>query len=755
MKHSQRTLFVAPALLALLLGGLGTAFGQHPAVQRADKHMEAFRYPKAIRAYKSIPENKKDAYVLQRLGECYLATHQTDKASAVFQDLQTRFNLPAEVQIPAAQSLMQQEKYTEANTLFAQATATDASGALDSRIAAFQSNPDWYSKILSQENMAELTNLNINSKESDFGAAYWGEKIVFASSRSGHSPIRHEYAWNELGFLNLYWAQPDASNTGKLKSVSALKVESGLNRRYHEGPASFQANGQVMAFTRNSYRDEKRLNQEQGRVLEIWLSSQTADGKWRQPRKFPFNNIDYNLGNPCLSPDGKVMYFVSDMPGGYGQSDLYVSRRSKDGNWLPPVNAGPGINTPGRETFPFFHPSGLLFFASDGHPGLGGLDVFVAVNNDLNSDQPIHLGPGYNSAGDDFALIFNEAISEGYLSSNRPGGKGNDDIYHVRALQPIQPIVEIKGTVVDAVFFNRIPNAIVIISNEQGNKVAEVRTDSEGLYNARLTVGKKYSIQVSEPNYTPLMQQVSTQDGMPELELKHALKKDIEIPIVCTIKDKRTGLLLSGVKMSIVERKTGRRIADATTSSTGTHNQIVGDQNLLDTLTWDIKLEKPGYVSKQVGFNHIIKDKSPLKLHELSDVTMGQLEVGADIGAVIEINPIFFEVGSAAITPQAATELNKIIKVLNDFPGMTMELASHTDCQGSATANQVLSLKRAKSAAAYMEKKGIAANRIQPKGYGEYRPQVYCGCGDNYKYPCSEKESAMNRRTEFVILKMN
>ena len=132
----------------------------------------------------------------------------------------------------------------------------------------------------------------------------------------------------------------------------------------------------------------------------------------------------------------------------------------------------------------------------------------------VNSDQPIHLGPGYNSAGDDFALIFNEAISEGYLSSNRPGGKGNDDIYHVRALQPIQPIVEIKGTVVDAVFFNRIPNAIVIISNEQGNKVAEVRTDSEGLYNARLTVGKKYSIQVSEPNYTPLMQQVSTQDGI-------------------------------------------------------------------------------------------------------------------------------------------------------------------------------------------------------------------------------------------------
>lgn len=755
MKHSQRILFVAPALLALLLGGLGTAFGQHPAVRRADKHAEALRYPEAIRAYKSVPNKKKDAYVLQRLGECYLATHQPEKASLVFMDLQGRFNLPAEAQIPAAQSLMQQGNYSEAQALFAKATATDATGNTDARIAAYQSNPDWHSKILGQEKMAELTNLNINSKESDFGAAYWGDKIVFASSRSGHTPIRHEYAWNQLGFLNLYSAQPHASNSGKLKRVAALKVESGLNRRYHEGPASFQANGKLMAFTRNSYRDEKRLNQDQGRVLEIWLSPQTDDEKWRQPRKFPFNHIDYNVGNPCLSPDGQRLYFVSDMPGGFGQSDLYVSLRDIDGNWLPPVNAGPSINTPGRETFPFFHSSGLLFFASDGHPGLGGLDVFVAVNNGLNSDQPIHLGPGYNSASDDFALVFNEAISEGYLSSNRPGGKGNDDLYHVRALQPIQPIVEIKGVVVDAFQHNRIPNALIRIVNEKGHKVAEVLSDADGLYTARLTVGNVYSAEISEPNYQTLVQEVSTQGGMPELDLKHALKKDLDIPIICTIKDKRSGLPLPGVKMTIVERSTGQPIASMTTTSTGTHNQIVNNQTLFDTLKWDIRLEKPGYISKQVSFNHIIKDKDPLKLHELSDVSMGRLEVGADIGAIIEIKPIFFEVGSAAITAQAATELDKIIGVLNEFPGMSMELASHTDCQGPAAANQALSIKRAKSAAAYMQKKGVSAKRIQPKGYGEYKPQAYCGCGDDYKYRCSEQENALNRRTEFVILKMN
>jgi len=755
MKHSQRVLFVAQALLALFLGGLNTAMGQHPAIRRADRHVESFRYLKAIQSYKAVPNKQKDAYVLQKLGECYLATQQPAKAASVFKALKDQYNLPAEAQMPAAQSLLQQGQYTEAQALFAQASANPSNGVPDARIAAYASNPHWHKQILAQENMAELTNLSINSKESDFGAAYWGDKVVFASSRSGHTPIRHEYAWNQLGFLNLYTAQPKSTNSAKLTRVKALKMESGLNRRYHEGPASFDGNGQLMAFTRNSYRDEKRLNKDQGRVLEIWLSPKTDDGTWRQPRKFPFNHIDYNVANPCLSPDGQRLYFVSDMPGGFGQSDIYVCQRDVDGNWLPPVNAGPGINTPGRETFPFFHPSGLLFFASDGHPGLGGLDVFVAVNNGVNSDQPIHLGPGYNSANDDFALVFNAALSEGYLSSNRPGGKGSDDMYHVRALQPIQPIVEIKGVVVDAFQQNRISNALIRIVNEKGNRVVEARTDGDGLYSARLTIGSSYSIEISEPNYQTLTQEISTRDGQPELDLKHALKKDLDIPIICTIKDKRSGLPLPGVKMSIVDRRTGQPIASMTTTATGTHNQIVNNQTLFDTLKWDIRLEKTGYVPKQVAFNHIIKDKDPLKLHELSDVSMGRLEVGADIGAVIEIKPIFFEVGSAAITAQAAAELDKIIAVLNEFPGMTMELASHTDCQGPASANQILSEKRAKSAAAYMQKKGVNSKRISAKGYGEYKPQSYCGCGDDYQYRCSEQENALNRRTEFVILKMN
>ncbi|MFZ9699778.1 MAG: OmpA family protein [Flavobacteriales bacterium] len=751
MKHSKRFHFFAPALVALLMGGISTVVGQHPAVQRADRYAEAFRYSKAIQAYKAVPKKKQDAYVLQRLGECYLATHQSDKAVLVFSELKDRFNIPSEALIPAAQSQLQQGQYAEAQGLFAQAANA---GAEDSRVQLYASNPEWHKQILDQENLAELTNLNINSSESDFGATYWGEKNVFVSSRSGNGPIRHEYAWNQLGFLNLYSAIPHSTKSGKLKQVKALKMESGLNRKFHEGPASFQANGQLMAFSRNTYRDEKRLNTEQGRVLEIWFSPLTDDGQWRQPRKFPFNHIDYNNSNPCLSPDGQRLYFVSDMPGGFGQSDIYVCQRDRDGNWLPPVNAGPGINTPGRETFPFFHSSGVLFFASDGHPGLGGLDLFVAVNNGLNSDRPIHLGPGYNSSHDDFALILNESLSEGYLSSNRPGGKGNDDVYHVRALQPIQPVVDLKGVVVDAFQHQRISNALIRISNEKGHKIAEVRTDQDGLYTARLTIGSVYSIEVMEPNYQTLKEEISTKNGQPELEVKHSLKKDLDIPIICTIKDKRSGLPLPGVKLSIVDRKTGESIANLTTTATGSHSQIINNKTLYDSLKWDIRLEKTGYVPKQVAFNHTIKDKDPLKLHELADVSMGRLEVGADIGAIIEIKPIFFEVGSAAITPQASLELDKIIEILKEFPGMTMELASHTDCQGPADANQTLSVKRAKSAAAYMQKKGISSKRIQPRGYGEYKPQSYCGCGDDYQYRCTEEENALNRRTEFLILKM-
>ncbi len=273
-----------------------------------------------------------------------------------------------------------------------------------------------------------LSFLNINSKYSDYAPSFHGSELVFSSSRDVNRVSKAVDAFNNQPFLDLY----SASKRSDKERIKKLKGK--INSKFHESSPVFSADGKTVYFTRNNYVNKKSKTNSEGNVLlKIYLATY-KDGKWGNVEEVSFCSDEYSVAHPTLSPDGRFLYFASDMPGSLGKSDLYVARIYEDGSFGAPENLGDQINTVGRETFPFISDKGKLFFASDGHLGFGGLDVFVAMPNECEEIKIFNLGEPINSAEDDFTFIVNEENKIGYFASNREGGKGDDDIYGFRQL---------------------------------------------------------------------------------------------------------------------------------------------------------------------------------------------------------------------------------------------------------------------------------------------------------------------------------
>ncbi len=289
----------------------------------------------------------------------------------------------------------------------------------------------------------QINHQSVNTDALDFGTSYYKNKVVFASTRTHFKFFVRKYNWTNEPFWNMYIAEVDK---GQLKNPE--NFNKGLNGNLHDGPACFSNDGNFMAFTRNNYHDKSK-----DRVIElqIWFSS-FKDGKWSKPIPFIYNNTAYSVGHPCLTSDGNTMYFTSDMPGGYGGTDIYKTSRDEKGEWGIPVNLGNKINTEGDEMFPFLEDkSGTFFFSSNGRFGLGGLDIFISTMNGSEFSQPYNAGSPLNTKFDDFAAIVDGKMDKGYFSTNRIGGSGGDDIYSLKIGDP------------DARFSANVPKDVPVI----------------------------------------------------------------------------------------------------------------------------------------------------------------------------------------------------------------------------------------------------------------------------------------------------
>ncbi|WP_452227395.1 OmpA family protein [Lacinutrix cladophorae] len=456
----------------LLLSSLSLT-AQNKNTSTADKHFSRFDFNKAIESYEKLVEKgNADEYVYKRLAEANFNIFNTvdaekwyAKALETSQDPETMINY--------VQMLKANGKYEESNewmTKFASMRPADV------RAIAFKENPDYLPKILEKGKKFNVQNLEINSEVSDFGGALKNGKLYITSARN---KARREYGWNEQPFLDLYEFTVEEDGTYQNESL----LGSDINTKYHEGVVAFSPDGNTMYFSRESFYEKQyqkdSLSNTKFSVLNLFKATKSGSG-WSNIEPLPFNSNNYNTDHPSVSADGKTLYFTSDMPGGFGQGDIYKTTINSDGTFGEAKNLGQKINTEGREMFPFISDNGTLYLSSDGHLGLGGLDVFYTKEIDGKMSKIRNVGIPVNSNGDDFAFSIDEESGEGFISSNREGGKGSDDIYSIKKLQPLCD-VEITSTVTDKVTGAPLVGAMATLYDDKGNKLASKPTSAEGI----------------------------------------------------------------------------------------------------------------------------------------------------------------------------------------------------------------------------------------------------------------------------------
>tara|TARA_R110000850_G_scaffold277058_1_gene421845 strand:+ start:69976 stop:71856 length:1881 start_codon:yes stop_codon:yes gene_type:complete len=484
-------------IVFLIVASTTLTFAQNKDTKKADKHFERFEYVKAAKEYQDlIKKGKADDYVYTQLAESYFLINDTEKAEPFYKRVVTNPDVNPEIVYNYAQTLKANGKFDESNEMmnkFAQMKPND------SRAVDFKNNPNYIPQILEGKPKFTATIMgDLNSSYSDFGVNEVGNKIYFSSARN---ITRKNYGRNQEPFLDIYEA---AFTGGKVSNVQLVKGD--VNTKYHEGIVAVTADGKRMYFDRNDYYDGKYRKDDEGiNQLNIYYA-ELVDGRWRDVKPVPFNNSEYSVGHPALSPDGKTLYFVSDMPGGQGDSDIYKVSINADGSFGTPQNLGTNINTEGKEVFPSVGQDGTLYFSSDAHLGLGGLDVFLSANG--GAGEVKNLGLPINSSSDDFSFSMNQATQEGFVSSNRGGSEeaGSDNIYRIKELC----VSTIQSIVMDSNTNRPLSGATVALYDANQNRLTTKSTGADGRASFEIECDQTITVQASVDGYESNAVTVST-----------------------------------------------------------------------------------------------------------------------------------------------------------------------------------------------------------------------------------------------------
>lgn len=617
-----------------------------------------------------------------------------------------------------------------------------------------------------------LWNCNeINTPRNDFAPMFYQYGIVFASSEK-NGPI--DAKTNEP-FFQLYYAETDRNNIPLASRAYSLQA----NSPYHEGGVTFSRKGDLMYFSSNNQQNGFSQADAKGVTRMKIYEAKRGARDWENVTELDFNQDKYTCFHPTLSADGRYLYFSSDMPGGQGGFDLYVSEK-KGKSWSKPMNLGAKVNTTADDAFPFIHESGVLFFASKGGSGLGGFDLFkIDLNKTGAATQ--NLGEPFNTNADDLGLILNSDGEVGYFGSNREGGFGKDDIYMFKCD---------KRLTTETFLLNGLITTKDESTGEkiEGSAIRIFEKGAEGF----LVGSEYYDVQFANDQMLKIenVRKAAEQLGAPDRfttsngEAKYDFKNDREYLIIASKEgyeskeiifntfEKVAGLtfvdmMLNRMKKSLLRtmvrnEKLNRGVPNAlvkiVNKKTGivqnfrTNNQGEMDFTPEQNTTYEISIEKEGYrslvesveVDGQIG--RIIEKNFSLTAIEPEVETKP-----ISAGTVIVLEKIYYDFNRAIIRQGAAQELDALSNLMQQYPSMEVELVSHTDARGNNDYNQRLAEQRAISAKNYLIARGISAARIAARGAGESQLRNNCADGVN----CTEEEHQYNRRTEVKIVRIN
>jgi outer membrane protein OmpA-like peptidoglycan-associated protein len=766
--------------------------------KQGDSQFEQLAYAKAAELYEQAlkePSTGKDAErraTIAKLGYSYQQLRDTQNAERVYRDLISNGNLSddyTKYYLYYAQALASNGKYKEAQDAYAKYGNLQST---DKRSNGFSKLYQDVNALTNNAGSYKVEFLSMNTRKAEFSPVIYKDGLVFVSAANEGNGIKRVFKWNNTPFLDLYYL-PDAKTLRGSKASSlggsassSRKVRTQLirplgsddytaptsndsktvgfyggnnismgyedqpisesdqfsrtlNTKYHEGPATFTKDGSRVIFTRNNFNEGQYRKSSDGiNKLKLYTATQTS-GLWGKAEELPFNSDEYSTGHPALSKDDQLLYFSSDMPGGFGGTDIYVTRWT-NGKWGQPVNLGKEVNSKGNELFPFVDAKGNLYFASDGHPGLGDLDMFYAQLDPEGKQAKVvrNLGEPLNSAKDDFGIVTDGDRKSGYFSSNRKNGGADDDVYRFTREGSLYPCRELTVSVFDADSKQPLANASVAMDNPANDQQKQLKTDAEGLVriciNADSDVKFLASYEGYQDNRIGFSNKDLSDDQPSRLDIPLAKPKAPERPSttvlrgrITTQKDKKP---IPGVKVVLVNECDGSS-QETTTGEDGTYEFAV-----VPGCDYSIEAMKDNMAT--LG-GHIAKDGTGSP-----DLTMFKK------GDVVKIDNIYYDLNKATIRPDAAVELDKVVDLMNKYPTMSIEMRSHTDSRAKATYNKTLSANRAKAAVAYLKSKGISSKRMIANGYGE--SVLLNKCKDGVK--CSEEEHQQNRRTEIKILKL-
>lgn len=622
--------FISGLIILLVISASCTS--RH--VFKGDKYYDILAYSKAIPHYEKAYYKEPTPEVGVKLADSYYKTGKLEASEAVYEQVVSVTKTKDIQYFNYAKVLMANNKHDKAKQILQDYLAVHKNDAVAKMML---SSCNSINDRFRDTTLYTLEEIGTNNFSNAFSVTEYQDGIVFVADKEVFSG-RKTYPWTGQSYLGIY--EMKKSDDGTWMDPQVMKGD--INGRFHEGPATFTEDGKTVFFTRSNYYKRKmELNENRVNNLKIFKASLVED-KWQNLEEFPYNSDDYSVGHPTLSSDGKSMFFISDMEGGFGGTDIYVTELV-EGKWSEPVNLGETVNTAGNEMFPYLDDDGALYFSSDAHNSMGGLDVFITFNNGERWAKPENLNYPINSNKDDFGFSLSADDKSGFVSSSR---SDKDKIYEFNKHKPK---------------FN-----LYGFAHEKGNDIPVAGV----------------TVEITNAETMEIMKAVSDKDG----KFKIKLEGESQYELLCT-------------KMGCFTR----------TDMISTKGLKYSQDFYADFEVEEIELFKP-----------------------------------------IVLENIFYDFDEWFIRPDAAVELDKLAKLLKDNPEIDIELGSHTDSRGSDRYNERLSARRAHAAIQYLIERGIAANRLTWKGYGEKVPVNGCTNG----VICTEEEHQQNRRTEFQVTKI-